>query len=129
MRPLTAGKIGHLAALGNAAARCPWKEKEMISERASGTRSVLLALVMSVLPVLGASTAGDLDKRTSPGFDARLETAAKGKAEIMRQAFRVNYRMADRSLAVREQVDFLLTPALLVQEAISDDVVLTYPEE
>ncbi len=38
-------------------------------------------------------------------------------------------RMADLSLMMREQVDFLLTPALLVQEAISDDIVLTYPEE
>ncbi|MBN1359055.1 MAG: hypothetical protein JW993_00615 [Sedimentisphaerales bacterium] len=37
--------------------------------------------------------------------------------------------MADLSLATRENVDFLLTPALLVQEAVSDGVVLTYPEE
>jgi len=37
--------------------------------------------------------------------------------------------MLDLSLRVREQVDFLITPALLVQEAISEDVVLTYPEE
>jgi hypothetical protein len=36
---------------------------------------------------------------------------------------------ADRSVLTREQVDFLLTPALLVQEAVSEDVVLTYPEE
>jgi hypothetical protein len=41
----------------------------------------------------------------------------------------INRRMADLSLTVREHVDFLLTPALLVQEAVSDDVVLTYPEE
>jgi hypothetical protein len=37
--------------------------------------------------------------------------------------------MSDLSLAMRENVDFLLTPALLVQEAVSDGVVLTYPEE
>jgi hypothetical protein len=37
--------------------------------------------------------------------------------------------MSDVSLEVRELADFLLTPALLVQEAVSDGVVLTYPEE
>jgi hypothetical protein len=37
--------------------------------------------------------------------------------------------LTDLSLAVRECDDFLLTPALLVQEAVSDDVILTYPEE
>ena len=31
------------------------------------------------------------------------------------------------SLEMRESVDFLLTPAFLVQEALSEDVVLTYP--
>jgi len=37
--------------------------------------------------------------------------------------------MVDLSLAQREPSDFLLTPALLVQEAVSDGVILTYPEE
>lgn len=33
------------------------------------------------------------------------------------------------SLEMRENVDFLLTPALLVQEAMSPNVVVTYPCE
>lgn len=33
------------------------------------------------------------------------------------------------SLEMKENVDFLLTPALLVQEAISDDIIITYPSE
>ncbi|MDH7598280.1 MAG: hypothetical protein QHH07_01425 [Sedimentisphaerales bacterium] len=37
--------------------------------------------------------------------------------------------MADISLMIREQADFLITPALLVQEVVSDGVVPTYPEE
>jgi len=41
----------------------------------------------------------------------------------------VNVHMVDLSLAQREPSDFLLTPALLVQEAVSDGVILTYPEE
>lgn len=33
------------------------------------------------------------------------------------------------SLEMKESVDFLLTPAILVQEAICDDIVITYPTE
>jgi len=33
------------------------------------------------------------------------------------------------SLKMKENVDFLLTPALLVQECISEDVLITYPQE
>lgn len=33
------------------------------------------------------------------------------------------------SILMKENVDFLLTPALLVQEVLSDDVVITYPTE
>lgn len=33
------------------------------------------------------------------------------------------------SLEMKENVDFLLTPALLVQQVISEDVVITYPSE
>jgi hypothetical protein len=32
-------------------------------------------------------------------------------------------------LEMKEHVDFLLTPALLVQEAISEDIIITYPTE
>lgn len=33
------------------------------------------------------------------------------------------------SLEMKENVDFLLTPALLVQEALPQDVIITYPSE
>lgn len=33
------------------------------------------------------------------------------------------------SLEMKENVDFLLTPAILVQEALSSDVIQTYPAE
>jgi len=61
-----------------------------------------------------------------PGQRQKL-TREKLDAFLRGPAF--NSYMADLSLAVREQDDFLLTPALLVQEAVSDGVVLTYPEE
>jgi hypothetical protein len=33
------------------------------------------------------------------------------------------------SLEMRENVNFLLTPALLVQQAITGGAIVTYPEE
>lgn len=39
------------------------------------------------------------------------------------------YGMFVPSLEMRENVDFLVTPALLTQEALSENVVLTYTNE
>jgi len=33
------------------------------------------------------------------------------------------------SIEMKENADFLVTPAILVQEAISDDIIMTYPTE
>lgn len=33
------------------------------------------------------------------------------------------------SLEMKENVDFLLTPALLMQEVLSDEIITTYPSE
>lgn len=52
-----------------------------------------------------------------------------GQIRALVRSSRIDYYMADVSLAIREHEDFLLTPALLVQEAISDGVILTYPQE
>jgi hypothetical protein len=35
----------------------------------------------------------------------------------------------DLSLEAKENADFLLTPALLVQEALREDIIITYPME
>ena len=37
--------------------------------------------------------------------------------------------MSSPSLRMKENVDFFLTPALLVQECISENVIITYPGE
>ena len=49
--------------------------------------------------------------------------------DTLRSAGFFNGSTTNVSLAIREQTDFLLTPAWLVQEALSDDIVPTYPEE
>jgi hypothetical protein len=91
------------------------------------TRWALSLALIGVLAVLVMGAA------TGPGRgSAHLATGLPHNEEEARAkvaATEVNRRMADMSLEVREQIDFLLTPALLVQEAVSDDVILTYPEE
>ena len=37
--------------------------------------------------------------------------------------------LSSPSLEMKENVDFFLTPALLVQESISENVIITYPGE
>jgi hypothetical protein len=95
--------------------RCEW---------ALRTRCIVLVVLMGMLLGLGMGAAKAPDQGTPPGLRRLEEDMKTGGPLII-----VNYQMADLSLAVREQVDFLLTPALLVQEAVSDDVILTYPEE
>jgi hypothetical protein len=98
-------------------------------------RWVLLVVLTGILLGLDMGAAQPPDQGMPPGLRRLRESTgartqdARWEATRMNQLFNVSYRMADTSLAVREQVDFLLTPALLVQEAVSDDVVLTYPEE
>ena len=88
---------------------------------AVGLMGVALGLVM------GAASAPN--SGLPPVFQRLSEARSSAETAAAMHALQFHPKMAEPSLAVREQVDFLLTPALLVQEAISDDVVLTYPEE
>ena len=85
-------------------------------------------MLMVGLSILGMAAVGALGGERKSGPD-RLREVEPGQMGAFMKSLHVNYFMADISLEVREQDDFLLTPALLVQEAISDGVILTYPEE
>lgn len=65
-----------------------------------------------------------------PAENKSLKHTEQGvQSTILRTANRMATRGFSPSLEMKENVDFLLTPALLVQEAISDDIVITYPSE
>lgn len=83
--------------------------------------------VACVLLGIGMGVAWPSAEAAAPGVRQTADAQAGGIPLDLGLSF--DRRMADLSLAVREQVDFLLTPALLVQEAVCEDVVLTYPEE
>jgi hypothetical protein len=107
----------------------------MRQERALKVRWVLLVVVMCMLFGLGMGVPSERERNKAPGYGPfwgamrDRDPNAPGHGLRINHALNLDYHMADVSLAVREQVDFLLTPALLAQEAVSEDIVLTYPEE
>jgi hypothetical protein len=100
-------------------------------------RGALLTVVMCVLLCLGMGAAKApegipaslLPPELPPGYRRLFEAAPGEEQAIVRAHLHIDSHMVDTSLEIREQWDFRLTPALLVQEAISDGVILTYPEE
>jgi len=72
-----------------------------------------------------------------PAGTARRAIERKDDADVEAQLRVAAFRSASKaattgfevSLEMKENVDFLLTPALLVQEAMSEDVIVTYPSE
>jgi hypothetical protein len=85
-----------------------------------------LALLLCVLSCLGMGAGGASSRMERARMLAGLSPEDR---VITQQILEVDYHRVDQSLGEREEVDFLLTPALLVQEAVSDGIVLTYPEE
>jgi len=98
-------------------------------------RWIWLIMLMCLLFGLGMGVPSERERNKAPGYERfwgamrDRDPNAPGRGLRINHALNLDYHMADVSLAVREQVDFLLTPALLVQEAVCEDVVLTYPEE
>ena len=65
-----------------------------------------------------------------PNRSCAANPAKSGQGlESLKKSLRGSTGNFQSSLEMKENVDFLLTPALLVQEIISEDVVITYPSE
>ena len=86
-------------------------------------------MVICVLLCLGMGAVQAPDRGMPPGTRKLTNAQTARERVTMPLPIQATVSMADVSLRVRELDDFLLTPALLVQEAVSDGVVLTYPEE
>ena len=88
--------------------------------------AVLLgALIPICLSVSSLNSASPLAK--DPNIPADLR--ARAEAAALQAATRAATTNFTPSLEMKENVDFLLTPALLMQEAMSDDLIITYPSE
>ena len=77
------------------------------------------------LSLICFNSASSLAKDPNIPADLR-ERARAASLQAATRAVTVNFTS---SLEMKENVDFLLTPALLMQEAVSDDLIITYPSE
>ena len=86
-------------------------------------RVAVLAVLLLICLLSGSHAA-------APGNrEAGNDLEAQAKAAALRAATNAATMGFAPSLEMKENADFLLTPALLVQEALSDDVIVTYPSE
>ncbi len=86
-------------------------------------------LVALILLILLAQVIGDNQRRRLPTSKSGPVSEAHKRRIAGRIASDYGLGPFQLSLEMKENADFLLTPALIVQEAISDDIVLTYPTE
>jgi len=104
----------------------------MAKTKASHRKQGLLSCVtlVGIVMVLCFSLAPE----PSPASGAKdVETSAsildRAAPTVRKQILTAAMQVFEPSLEMKENVDFLLTPALLVQEAISEGIVITYPSE
>jgi hypothetical protein len=107
----------------------------MIEKDAGSKQNYLLCLVIFLCiiclclscstvvspPVTDPNTAGE------PNDVTDAEQRARDIA--MRSATRMATTGFKPSLEMKENADFLLSPALLMQEALSEEIITTYPSE
>ena len=96
--------------------------------RDSMTRQMRLWISVAAVLVLVLLSQGLGGAGAQPG-STTTPARMNGKVTATAIAGRLSSAGFDPSLELKEKVDFLLTPALLVQEALSEDAVLTYPTE
>ena len=92
-------------------------------------RAVLPGMMVCVLLCLGMGAAKAPMPKMPPDMRKLMDAITAGEKIPEQPGLWINHTEVDWSFDEREQMDFLLTPALLVQEAVSDGVILTYPEE
>lgn len=99
----------------------------MIRKRICAVCFVILATIFSIACFSIASGSGNAPAPNDPNTMARMYM--QKMAELDRQITTAATQTITPSLEKKENVDFLLTPALLMQEVMSDDIVITYPTE
>lgn len=92
-------------------------------------RGPVRVLVAVVLLMLLTQVLGD-NRRPRPSRSRRVPVPEAQKERIARGlAAGSGLGLFQPSLEMKENADFFLTPALLVQEALSDNIIITYPTE
>jgi len=71
----------------------------------------------------------DKESNISPEHDNVADIEQRARDTAMRSATRMATTGFRPSLEMKENADFLLSPALLMQEILSDEIITTYPSE
>jgi hypothetical protein len=87
---------------------------------------VPIGIVLAVCFSLASGSSTIIDIKNTNNSDSILGGA---NPTVREQILKAATQPFDPSLEMKENVDFLLTPALIVQQAVSDNVVITYPSE
>ena len=94
------------------------------------TRFLWFATSIGILSIVLFSLVSDTTVASRPN-DLTVPASVLDRADLTTRnsILRAATQGFQPSLEMKENVDFLLTPALLVQQAMSDDVTVTYPSE
>jgi hypothetical protein len=107
----------------------------MIKKNTEDKRKYLLRLVVLLCLIclcLSCSTSISppvMDSNISSEPNDVIDADQHGQDTAMRSATRAATGGFRPSLEMKENADFLLSPALLMQEALSEDIITTYPSE
>jgi len=71
----------------------------------------------------------DKESYISPEHNNIIDIDQRARDTAIRSATKMATTGFRPSLEMKENVDFLISPALLMQEALSDEIVTTYPSE
>ncbi len=102
------------------------------------SRARIWAGVVIIMAVLTSGALVLADPETERGTDTRSKAPASVPASTQQSPFireiptttmRLLQSSYEPSMEMRENVVFVLSPALLMQEALSPDLVITYPNE
>jgi len=86
-------------------------------------------LVWVAVLALCLSTGGHKAVSAKGNADPAQRAKARAREAALKAAMNAATMGFAPSLEMKENTDFLLTPALLVQEVLSDDLIVTYPSE
>ena len=90
---------------------------------------VLLCLMCLCLSCSTSVSPHVTDSNISSEPNDVMDADQRAQDTAMRSATRAATGGFRPSLEMKENADFLLTPALLMQEALSDEIITTFPSE
>jgi hypothetical protein len=88
-------------------------------------------MFLAILVLVSTVCVGDENHSSTHRSPESTASSSEKNLEEMARTFAASKVLGNfpPSLSAREAEDFLLTPAILVQESLSDKVVVTYPSE